>query len=528
MHSIFIYGTLKDREFQRYLFGKELEMVNATLDNYKIYSDLDGYYYIENSKGNSINGKIIEVTDKELEIIEAWEEVPMYIRKECKVTIEGGIHKIVDAYFKRSTFGKIEVDNQSTTRNNRDDIIKEIELMKERIRGREYPRSDLMIVYPALIVDKKKYIEFVDKKIQKETEEYFTKFMKDTVNTEYNNEFNDSIERVYYGHKFVVSDNNNQYSEIYISCIKDLNIVSILINIPNILIDTVELIEKVNDQAIFFQEGKGNIDIKNLLYEIGLEICGVANFISFLPELPKKKKMSDFLAGEMTPDSYEVIHPDYYNPENIGIYNSSEIYASFHSLLIRQNNFSDNYLIRAKRQTLTYFIIELLVLQEALINRTNGIIDKIIYHKEKYDCDFQVEQLEKLIYETSKGLFLWNVRKFKFTTGKILADNISKRFGIDELLAEQEKNKDRIEQLLSIRVARINEHENKSINLLLILLTFLQVAPVIYTSIMSIYDGKFYLEQLYASVASLMICIILLVIFRIRLRIKIRKENLKK
>ena len=88
MNKIFVYGTLKSKKIQKKLFGKELKMYDAVLNNYSIYEAFDGWYFIKEKKGSNINGYVIEVDDRCLQICDAFEYCPiMYQRKTTYVSV---------------------------------------------------------------------------------------------------------------------------------------------------------------------------------------------------------------------------------------------------------------------------------------------------------------------------------------------------------------------------------------------------------------------------------------------------------
>ena len=96
MNKIFVYGTLKSKKIQKELFGKEVKMYKATLRNYSIYEAIDGWYFIKEKEGNDIQGYIIELDDRCLEICDAFEYCPnMYQRKKISVILQ---HKEIETY----------------------------------------------------------------------------------------------------------------------------------------------------------------------------------------------------------------------------------------------------------------------------------------------------------------------------------------------------------------------------------------------------------------------------------------------
>ncbi len=89
MNKIFVYGTLKSIRVQKELFGKELKMYKAVLEDYSVYEAQDGYYFIKEKVGSNIVGYVIELDDKSLEICDAFEWCPIvYQRKSISVKVQ--------------------------------------------------------------------------------------------------------------------------------------------------------------------------------------------------------------------------------------------------------------------------------------------------------------------------------------------------------------------------------------------------------------------------------------------------------
>ena len=96
MNKIFVYGTLKSPKIQRELFGKELKMYGAVLKDYSVYEAEDGWYFIDKKIGNVLNGCVIELDDRYLEICDAFEYCPeMYKRKRISVLVN---NELIETY----------------------------------------------------------------------------------------------------------------------------------------------------------------------------------------------------------------------------------------------------------------------------------------------------------------------------------------------------------------------------------------------------------------------------------------------
>ena len=90
MEQLFVYGNLKESVIQKKVFGRIVLGVSDILECYitsKIKIESETYPIIIKRAGSSINGRVISVTSKELELIDAY-ETRSYQRK--KVVLKSG------------------------------------------------------------------------------------------------------------------------------------------------------------------------------------------------------------------------------------------------------------------------------------------------------------------------------------------------------------------------------------------------------------------------------------------------------
>lgn len=113
---LFTYGTLQDIEIQTILFGKEILMKKATLDNWRIYSDEEGYYFIAKEQESFVEGHIMYLSQEELLVADQWEEVPTYSRIMVVVKLAAGITCKSWAYVKDNKKGKPVINAQFSNR----------------------------------------------------------------------------------------------------------------------------------------------------------------------------------------------------------------------------------------------------------------------------------------------------------------------------------------------------------------------------------------------------------------------------
>jgi gamma-glutamylcyclotransferase (GGCT)/AIG2-like uncharacterized protein YtfP len=86
-HALFVYGTLRDPVLQDALFGRTIGGEAAILRGWGLYcSDSDGFLFVKHSPGSVVNGQVIRLLDRELEMADAWEDIPLLYRRE-RVTV---------------------------------------------------------------------------------------------------------------------------------------------------------------------------------------------------------------------------------------------------------------------------------------------------------------------------------------------------------------------------------------------------------------------------------------------------------
>lgn len=130
---LFSYGTLMDVEIQKILFEQEIKMVDAILEDYKVYADADGYHYVKKYVGQITPGKILELTKEQIWIADQWEEVPMYLRQKVYVKLEDGASKKVFIYEKNNIKSEIEVNYDSLYNLPFEDVIKEAKELRKQL-----------------------------------------------------------------------------------------------------------------------------------------------------------------------------------------------------------------------------------------------------------------------------------------------------------------------------------------------------------------------------------------------------------
>jgi gamma-glutamylcyclotransferase (GGCT)/AIG2-like uncharacterized protein YtfP len=71
--ELFVYGTLRDEEYQRALFGREVPTRPATLPGWLAVVAETGYFTVVRAPGDTVVGDIITLDDEQLALADTWE-----------------------------------------------------------------------------------------------------------------------------------------------------------------------------------------------------------------------------------------------------------------------------------------------------------------------------------------------------------------------------------------------------------------------------------------------------------------------
>ena len=83
---LFSYGTLSDPEYTQLLLRRLPQYTPAELPGYALYTHAaNGYLFAAPEKNGLVKGRLFQLSWRELQLIDLWEEVPLY---------ERGLHRV--------------------------------------------------------------------------------------------------------------------------------------------------------------------------------------------------------------------------------------------------------------------------------------------------------------------------------------------------------------------------------------------------------------------------------------------------
>lgn len=350
-------------------------------------------------------------------------------------------------------------------------------------------QDDLYIMMP--------FVGKVDiESIREECDKYssYIDIMKKSSEYECNNSVAKNLKRIYIGRKEIAFMNDNYNGEVvdkitgilFLTVHLETNLNILTIMFPNNKVSTTQLQDQAASDNLFLYENGELKNIQTYMEEkYKLKKCGEAKSVVCLSNMPKEKdELYSMLAGE----TYNGEHNEKYidssitankirqlAENNIGQYGFYEAYASNVSIIYIMKQFSNKLEENIEYESLILFIVELTILQNVAIQRTN---QKIIEGLSK-EGNVSLKFIEELYKEFGKTVRFWNYNNFRYSISQNLANEINKSFETQECLDTYLRNQNFLEHIVDLKNAQSTNRENKILNAIVILLTLLQVLPVI-------------------------------------------------
>ncbi len=129
---LFTYGTLADPEYIMLLLNRLPEYLDTSLADYELLAHPgNGYLFVRPCEGKNVSGRLFEVSARELELIDLWEEVPLYKRELKLFTTNNGDTFKAFVYTQEGTTG---LPLSAKKEKSRKLILQEIDEFMETVR----------------------------------------------------------------------------------------------------------------------------------------------------------------------------------------------------------------------------------------------------------------------------------------------------------------------------------------------------------------------------------------------------------
>ena len=258
--------------------------------------------------------------------------------------------------------------------------------------------------------------------------------------------------------------------------------------VVNTAVSLTHLLDQVSRrELVIIDEGK-EVYLTDWVKDYGLESTGKAFYASCISDLPDKEAPC-ILAGEAynADADFRIMSntiSDSLN-QNQAQYTHYEAYMSECGIIYVMKDFDSEYSGRLNTECIMIFILELVILKITAINAANNEI--ISAFSDNY---VSINEIHDIMEQFALSLPLWDIRHFRYFLAQDFANKIEKAFHVPRFIAEYEKNRIFLEQLINVRKLIASEKESKMIQTFAIILAMLQVVPHLYNMVLYVMKGS--------------------------------------
>lgn len=367
----------------------------------------------------------------------------------------------------------------------------------------------------------------------------FLKCMNDTAIYECDNSVSKDMNRFFLGKNYIacLSDEYDgtviTKEEIYMFLTRHSSTgiyVLTIMNLGNNFSPT-QIEDQITTDNIFIYDDNTLININNYMKnKFNLKRCGEAKSLLSISNKPR-----DYLEFEcmMASESYTSNKINYklnskefkkMCENNFAQYDFYEIYASRDAVVYVLHTFDDNLITNIQDEVPILFIMELIMFQDASVLRTNN---KIVEQLSK-SGSVSISFIESLYKEFGKTIRFWNKGVFKYETVQNLSSKINEAFGTKNTLDEYYKNQDFLEHIVNLRDVQNSNKESKILNIIAIVLTIVQVVPLIMEFIDWFFETDFNRINIFSPKYVFSVSTLLIIILIILIRKKVIKNKQRK
>jgi len=314
---------------------------------------------------------------------------------------------------------------------------------------------------------------------------------------EFNNAMSDRIERTFLKEIILnckTDDRDNptslglQDAFIIQSQFRGTNYCLLTVVVVNTNVSLTHLLDQVSRREMVIIDGGEEVYLTDWVKDYGLESTGKAFYASCISDLPDKEAPY-IIAGEAynADADFRIMSNtigDSLN-QNQAQYTHYEAYMSECGIIYVMKYFDREYVGRLNTECIMIFILELVILKITAINAANNEIVSAFA-----DNYVSINEIHDIMEQFALSLPLWDIRHFRYFLAQDFANKIEKAFNVPRFVAEYEKNRVFLEQLINVRKLIASEKESKIIQTFATVLAMLQVVPHLFNMVLYVMRGS--------------------------------------
>lgn len=257
-----------------------------------------------------------------------------------------------------------------------------------------------------------------------------------------------------------------------------------------------------------------------------VQFCGTPRAVLFAFNPLTEYQILQCLALESVPMG-TLIGPSLreYAADNIAQYDVADVYVSPKCLVEVERGCQTELAERLALESIEIFFVELLLLQNASTRRVCQKVLDYMNSGEALTGEKNYDRLIALSNEMSSAILFFDYNYFLFPTVSIACQKISKRFGMDVELEKYQEYRAILEQMIDLAHEEREKIENDNMNLLLLILTVVQVLPTLIETFAMLLTGQWSLTILLSWALSIGVCVALCGLFGLYKRRQVRRAS---
>lgn len=467
------------------------ELGQYKLDGYKFSIDEYNRYYLEESTASNESAISVELSNDDIYKLDVFESALDFKKQSI-------IDKDIYAYFK--------VQKNSTS-----DILTIDDINKNFDANKGMNHCDLNLLIPCKTQKKCSFKDF--NLYRHELSEMRAEGFKSIINSEFGSDYLKKINRYSFGEIVVlVEDDGVEYKArgfLEIAYHDDTRLCVLEIYIPNVSFGANKILGYYTSNNLKFRYNDKDCDLDTLFTDLHLRSFGRKRSMVFCDNKVSKQEIINTLANEEEPMGIiGGAFAENVDNGNIALYDTAKVYISIATMIEVCKNFEENYYNRYAYEVLETFFIELILLQDAAMDKIYKDLlnaqDKELKSK-KNSSDI----IDKISFDMSKAKRFADFESINFPTVRESAYKIAKKFGIEEVYRKYEENKSILQDMISANKREIEKHENEIKNNFLFLLSAISM----YSSISGVID-EFVNNKMISYALSLIVVTLAYILYR--------------
>lgn len=327
--------------------------------------------------------------------------------------------------------------------------------------------------------------------------ESFISNITEVVKSEFDGDFFKAVSRYYLGPAKIVIDDvydNQRYdqpAQMVLTVHDETRLAILEIITPSVEIGGNKLLSYYCGKDINFEIADQKFSYDELLENYGIKPFGIKRSIVFANNDVQDFEIINALANEEFPmGTIGGALGQKLKTENHAQYDTAEVYVSLATMFEKCKNWPAEPLDRIPYQTIEVFFVELLLFQDAAIDKMyHDIQEEKDKQRNGIDLAGARQRFEKLSFNMSQALKFTDYNQFLYPTVKISATTVSKAFGIDLIYDKYENNKKLLQEMIEINERRMRKESDDVKSRFLFILTALSAFSAINGALTNVFGS---------------------------------------